>query len=159
VVQPQYVPNTEYADGTDSNSDYGTDEQVSDTDAVQVIRQLKIEVRNEPVIKGKKMDVLLNNTGEDVLTITKVELEWTANNGDLVSVDFGANNTIYDGPGLLSPATITDFVSGSDLTIDPGEALKLGFFFQRKTKSGTYTVTVTLEGGLTTEVTTITADL
>jgi hypothetical protein len=103
--------------------------------------------------------VLLFNTGLDILTITQVELEWTADNGELRSVSFGANNTIYDGPGLLSPATITEFVPGSDLTIDPGEALKLGFFFQSKTRTGTYTITVTLEGGLTTEVTTITADL
>ncbi|MDH3375856.1 MAG: hypothetical protein OEQ39_02690 [Gammaproteobacteria bacterium] len=76
-----------------------------------------------------------------------------------MEVSFGGRNTIYDGPGLSSPATITDFVSGADLTIDPGQALKLGFFFQNKTKSGTYTVKVTLEGGLTTEVTTISADL
>ena len=76
VVVPLDVPNTAFADGTDSNSDYGTDEQVSDTATVQVIRQLKIEIRNEPVIKGKKMDVLLNNTGEDVLTITQIEITW-----------------------------------------------------------------------------------
>ena len=98
------------------------------------------------------------------MTITQVELTWADSNGDpingdLVEVIFGANNTIYDGPGLSSPAVITDFVAGADLTIDPGEGLKLGFFFQRKTKSGTYTITVTLEGGLTTEVTTITSNL
>ena len=51
------------------------DELVSDIATVQVIRQLKIETRNDPTIKGKKMDVLLNNTGEDVLTITQVERE------------------------------------------------------------------------------------
>ena len=158
VVVPAEVPNTAFADGTDSNSPPES-EEVSDAATVLVIRQLKIEIRSEPVIKGKKMDVLLFNTGEDILTITQVELVWTADNGPLVSVDFGANNTIYDGPGLTSPATITDFVPGSDLTIDPGEGLKLGFFFQRKTRSGTYTVVVTLEGGLTTEVVTITADL
>ncbi|MDH3375857.1 MAG: DUF11 domain-containing protein [Gammaproteobacteria bacterium] len=69
VVEPADVPNTAFADGTDSNSP-PVSELVSDTATVQVIRQLKIEIRNDPVIKGKKMDVLLNNTGEDVLTIT-----------------------------------------------------------------------------------------
>ena len=158
VVVPDEVPNTAYADGTDSNSALGTDEKVSGTASVQVIRQLKVEIRNDPVIKGKKMDVLLVNTGEDVLTITQVELTWTAPNGNLVSVDFGAKNTIWTG-SLSSPATILQTDLGGDLTIDPGEALKLGFFFQGKTEAGTYTITVTLEGGLTTEVATITRDL
>jgi len=163
VVVAMDVPNTAYADGTDSNSPPES-EEVSSTATVQVIRQLKIEIRNEPVIKGKKMDVLLVNTGEDILTITKVELTWNAINGglingDLVSVDFGANNTIWTGADDAPDATITDFLAGSDLTIDPGEGLKLGFFFQSKTKGGEYMVTVTLEGGLTTEVTTISAVL
>jgi hypothetical protein len=153
------VPNTADADGTDSNSDYGTDEQVSDTATVQVIRQLKIEIRNEPVIKGKKMDVLLFNTGVDVLTITKIEITWPVENGELRSVLFGGNNAIWTGADDAPDATITVFEAGSDLTIYPGEGLKLGFFFQNKTKSGTYTIKVTLEGGLTTEVTSISADL
>jgi hypothetical protein len=159
VVEPIDVLNTAYADGTDSNSDYGTDELVSGSDTVQVIRQLKIEIRNEPVIKGKKMDVLLNNTGEDTLTITKIEISWPGANGELRSIDFGANNTIWNGADDAPDAMISAFEAGSDLTIDPGQALKLGFFFQSKTKGGDYTITVTLEGGLTTEVTTITATL
>ena len=44
----------------------------------------------------------------------------------------GGNNTIYDTPESTSPATITVFEAGSDLTIDLGEGLKLGFFFQRE---------------------------
>ena len=66
---------------------------------------------------------------------------------------------IWTGADDAPDAIITAFEAGSDLTIDPGQALKLGFFFQNKTKGGTYTITVTLEGGLTTEITTITADL
>ena len=105
------------------------------------------------------MDVLLYNTGEDILTITQVEISWPDVNGDLRSVGFGAGNTIWTGSDDPTDALITAFEPGADLTIDPGEGLKLGFFFQRKTKSGIYTVRVTLEGGLTTEVTTISADL
>ena len=165
VVEPQDVPNTAFADGVDSNSPEGIDpndpnsELRSGPDSVQVIRQLKIEIRNQPVIKGKKMDVLLNNVGMDVLTITKVELTWPSGNGELQSVLFGLRNTIWTGVDDAPDATITEFEAGSDLTIDPGEALKLGFFFQNKTDGGTYTITVTLEGGLTEEMTTITADL
>jgi hypothetical protein len=165
VVVPWDVPNTAFADGTDSNSGLGTDEVRSDTATVQVIRQLKIEIRNEPVTKGKKMDVLLNNTGEDSLTITQIVISWPdgpSGNGSLVTVKFG-KPTIYDTTESMSPATIDrDDGDGSpwvgteaDRTIDPGQALKLGFFFQKKVKPVPYTVTVTLEGGLTTEVTSI----
>jgi len=159
VVIPWDVPNTAFTDGTDSNSDLGTDELETATAMVQIIRQLKIEIRNEPVVKGKKVDVLLVNTGEDVLTITQVDLKWPSENGNLVSMDFGAQNTIWEGSEVAPDATITDFIVNSGLTIDPGVGLKLGFFFQNKSQSGTYMITVTLEGGLTTEVTTITPDL
>ena len=159
VVVPWDVSNTASADGVDSNSALGTDELVSDTATVQVSRQLKVEIRNQPVIKGKKMDVLLSNTGEDVLTITKIEVTWPTGNGELRSVSFGGQNTIWVGGDDATDAEITAFEPGSDLTIDPGEALKLGFFFQSKTKSGDYTVKVTFEGGLTTEVATVIADL
>jgi len=158
VVVPLDVDNTAFADGTDSNSELGTDEQVEDTATVQIIRQLKIENRSEPVIKGKKLDVLLSNTGEDQLTITQVELEWTSNNGNLVSVQFGANNTIWSG-SKGSPATILQSELGGDLTIDPGEALKLAYFFRGKAKSGTYKITVSFASLLTTEVVTLTRTL
>ena len=161
VVVPFDVPNTAFADGTDSNSPPES-ELVSATASVTVIRQLKIEIRNEPVTKGKKMDVLLNNTGEDPLIITMIELIWPDSNdkdgnGELVEVLFG-NNTIYNTPESASPATIIGPWVGTedDRTIDPREALKLGFYFARKTVPTGYTVRVTLEGGLTTEVTEIT---
>ena len=128
---------------------------------VQVIRQLKIEIRNQPVIKGKKLDVLLFNSGMDVLSITKIEVTWPDGNGALRSVSFGGNNTIWTGSVDWPTATLEFDPYGGlysqlnpdpTLSIDPGEGLKLGFFFQRKTQGGTYTIRVTLEGGLTEEV-------
>ena len=108
VVQPIDVPNTATADGTDSNSHLNGDEQVSDTDMVQIIRQLKIEARSDLSLKGKKGDVLLFNSGEDPLTITQIEITWpdgSSGNGDLVEVLLGGN-TIYDTVEGTSPATI-----------------------------------------------------
>ncbi len=163
VVVPMDVPNTAIADGADSNSSLGSDELVSDTDSVQVIRQLKIEKRSDLVTKGKKADVLLFNSGNESLTISEIDVTWPGGNGDLVEVTFGSN-TIYATPESTSPAIIDgDDGDGSpwvgtetDRTIDPGEGLKLGFFFKNKTKSGTdanpYQIKVTLEGLITTEV-------
>ena len=159
VVVPWDVDNTAFADGTDSNSPPES-ELVSDSATVKIIRQLKIEIRGEPVAKGKKLDVLLNNTGQDSLTITQIEISWpdaSNENGTLLTVKFGGS-TIYDTPEFISPATITGPWLGTDAdrTIDPGQALKLGFFFAKKSKPSGYVVTVTLAGGLTTEVTTVT---
>ena len=162
VVVPWDVSNTAFADGVDSNSPPES-EEVFDSATVMIIRQLKVEIRNQPVIKGKKMDVLLNNVGEDSLTIIQIDLEWPNGNslsGDLVEVRFGGS-TIYDMRETDSPASITGPWLGTetDRSFAPNEAQKLGFYFSKKTKPGTYKITVTLEGGLTTEVITISRDL
>jgi hypothetical protein len=76
-------------------------------------------------------------------------------------------NTIYNTLESTAPATLDeDDGDGSpwvgtvdDRTIDSLEGLKLGFFFEKKVKADEpYTITVTMEGGLTTEVLNITAN-
>ena len=156
VVTPADVPNTAHADGKDSNSPPES-ELATASDSVLVIRQLKIERRSDLVTKGKKADVLLFNSGNESLTISQIDIVWPSSNGNLVEVLFG-NSTIYDTPDLAPPTTsdpitITNWEANGDRTIDPGEGLKLGFFFQNKANSGDpYQIKVTLNGEITTEV-------
>lgn len=73
-----------------------------------------------------------------------------------MSIDVGFQNEIWSGADDPTDALITDFLPGADLTIDPLEGLKFGFFFADKSQPTGFEIKVTLEGGLSTETVPIT---
>ena len=169
VVVPWDVPNTAYVDGADSNSSIGDGSELdSGAATVQIVRQLKVEKRGDLVLKGKKADFLIFNSGEDELVITNIEITWPddqpGKNGSLVEVLLGANtiwNTLADPESRTNPAISPTTIDGdpapsgnpdtdqedadtlwigteADRTIDPLEGLKIGFFFAQKVDTSGY---------------------
>jgi hypothetical protein len=153
VVVPYDLTNTAYADGTDSNSDLGTDELVSDTATLQIVRQIKIvnlEDQNQTG-KGRKIAVALRNTGLDDLALTNVKIEWAG--ATLTEVLLGSD-TIWTG---TKEPPMYEFSPAPAPVLVPNQTEKIQFFFAKK-PVGPYIVTLTFEGPVTTEILVVNLD-